>query len=144
MVDSYNCRVEDDAINIKGGLGWAKQAGMTSFKLIVLRAIMLAGGRFFPNLVRGLLQKLLIVGKAKAPFAFERHFEFTGGRWRIADRLRAHDGWSRVRSLGLGVDQTSIYVVMSRTFQAGQLVPWREMKDQLPADGQEFYLVRDF
>ena len=33
--------------------------------------------------------------------------------------------------MGIGGDQTSIYVVMSRTFQAGQLQPWVDLSDEV-------------
>jgi len=33
----------------------------------------------------------------------------------------------QVLTAGIGCDQTSIYVVMSRTFQRGQLQPWLDL-----------------
>jgi hypothetical protein len=144
LVDDYQTGVKLDEISITGSLGWAKQAAMTPFKLIALRLIMLLGGRLFPNLVRGLLQKLLIVGKEKAPFSFERAFRFKNGQWKIEDRLSPDQGWDRVKSLGLGVDQTSIYVVMSRTYQAGQLAPWHELGNKIPQGDEPFTLTRKF
>jgi aromatic ring-cleaving dioxygenase len=44
----------------------------------------------------------------------------------VTDELRADD-WSSVEELGIGPAQTSIYVVMSRTYQAGQLQPWVDL-----------------
>ena len=144
LVDEYDTKVGDDEIFIAGALGWAKQSVMTTPKLIMLRLLMIFGGRLFPNLIRSLLQKLLIVGKQKAPFNFKRWFKFEDGRWIIKDELTAAKGWDQVRSVGLGVDQTSIYVVMSRTFQSGQMAPWKELGKQKPAEGEPLILERKF
>ncbi len=72
LVANYDHEVESDRLVVRGDMGWAKQKKMTPFNLIVLRLIMLCGGKFFPNLVRKLLQKLLITGKKAAPFTFAR------------------------------------------------------------------------
>ena len=99
---------------------------MTTFNLIVLRFLMLSVGRFFPNLIRKLLQALLITGKKPAPFTFCRRLLRQDRRLAITDTLRARD-WQAVTAAGLGSAQTSIYVVMSRTWQAGQLQPWQDL-----------------
>jgi hypothetical protein len=94
--------------------------------LLILRLLMFSLGRFFPDLVRKLLQRLLITGKQAAPFQFQRTLKRTNGTWTINDELQA-DSWANVVAAGIGSDQTSIYVVMSRTFQAGQLQPWLDL-----------------
>jgi hypothetical protein len=33
--------------------------------------------------------------------------------------------------VGIGADQTSIYAVMSRTFQPSQLQPWLDLSEEL-------------
>ncbi len=122
------CQVQlgENEIIITGQLGWSKQQQMTPLKLILLRAVMMTFGRFFPNFIRKLLQKMLIVGKNDAPFHFTRKLEWEKGRWRVTDELQA-ESWINVAAAGIGGDQTSIYVVMSRTFQAGQLQPWLDL-----------------
>ena len=40
----------------------------------------------------------------------------------MEDRIAGAD-WERVKNVCIGCDQTSIYVVMSRTFHPGQLAP---------------------
>ncbi|ANM31200.1 hypothetical protein ABI59_18915 [Acidobacteria bacterium Mor1] len=132
MVGQYALDVGDDKIAISGKLGYAKQQQMTSFKLMVLRGIMLSAGRFFPDLIRKLLQKMLITGKDDTPLAFERVLEWKDGGWEVRDRLTSED-WGKVRSLGLGGSQTSIYVVMSRTYQEGQLQPWQDLTERAKA-----------
>ena len=132
-----------DEIVISGRLGWAKQKQMTPINLLILRGVMLTVGRFFPNLIRKLLQRLLIVGKSDAPFSFTRTFRWQDDRWIVTDRVEA-DNWERVVSGGIGCDQTSIYVVMSRTFQAGQLQPWINLSEQISQlkPGDAFQLER--
>ena len=126
LVDDYRCEVSDKNITIEGRMGWAKQELMSSWKLISLRLVMLFVGRFFPNVVRRFLQRRLITGKSAAPFAFKRTLAFTEGRWKVTDEVTVDD-WARVEKVGIGCDQTSIHVVMSRTFQEGQLAGWLDL-----------------
>ncbi|MBE9125830.1 MULTISPECIES: hypothetical protein [unclassified Coleofasciculus] len=145
LVDSYAVKVDDDEIMIEGELGWAKQKQMTPLNLMILRLVMLTVGRFFPNLIRKLLQKMLITGKNKAPFHFRRRLEWQDGHWYVSDELQAKS-WQEVIAAGMGGDQTSIYVVMSRTFQKGQLQPWLDLTDEVKKlDGYEWLkLERNF
>ncbi|MBE9065427.1 hypothetical protein IQ260_02035, partial [Leptolyngbya cf. ectocarpi LEGE 11479] len=133
LVGDYQYDIQDDQITIEGPLGWAKQKQMTPLNLMILRVVMLTVGRFFPNLIRKLLQKMLITGKNDAPFRFQRTFHWQDGHWTLNDQLIATDGWSKVLTAGIGSDQTSIYVVMSRTFQAGQLQPWKDLTSEINA-----------
>ncbi len=129
LVGNYAVESSDSGVTLSGKMGWAKNKGMTTFNLMVLRLIMFCGGRLQPDLVRKLLQKLLITGKSEAPFAFRRQIRWEGGKLRVIDEVTAED-WSRVRAAGIGCSQTSIYVVMSRTFQPGQMQPWLDLTEQ--------------
>ncbi len=128
LVANYRVEVSENEISIQGRLGWAKQTQMTTLNLLVLRLVMYSVGRFFPNLVRKLLQRILITGKKEAPFRFRRLLRWEDGTWKVTDELQA-ESWEKAIAVGLGCDQTSIYVVMSRTFQAGQLQPWLDLTD---------------
>lgn len=130
LVDHYENSVSDHGISIAGTLGWAKHTQMTPLRLILLRVVMLSVGRFFPDLIRRLLQNMLITGKRPAPFRFQRHFSWRDGHWHVRDELHAERP-QNITAVGIGGDQTSIYVVMSRTFQPGQLQPWLNLGDQL-------------
>jgi len=130
LVGGYAVDVEADTITIRGNLGWAKQKQMTPLNLLILRVVMLTVGRFFPNLIRSLLQKILIVGKKPAPFRFTRRLHWNEGQWILSDELTA-ESWDNVITAGIGADQTSIYVVASRTFQVGQLQPWLDLTDEV-------------
>ncbi|WP_416671695.1 hypothetical protein [Egbenema bharatensis] len=140
LVSDYTVEVGLDEILIRGQLGWAKQKQMTPLNLMILRMVMLTVGRFFPNLIRSLLQKILIVGKADAPFQFSRQLQWQNGRWQITDELKANT-WENVIAAGIGCDQTSIYVVMSRTYQVGQLQGWLDLTDRVQKLGLSDALV---
>ncbi len=147
LVGPYKTRLDPDRIAISGPLGWAKQPAMTTLKLLVLRAVMLSVGRFFPNLIRRILQALLITGKQAAPYRFERQFCWqAGGGLEIRDRLVAAETWEGVEAVGLGGAQTSIYVVMSRTFTPSQLQPWFDLTPKVRAlkSGDALDLCRRF
>lgn len=132
LVGDYTVTVEPNEIVTRGQMGWAKQKQMTPLNLMILRVVMLSFGRFYPNLIRKLLQKVLIVGKQAAPFQFTRrlHWQAESSIWQVTDELRAQD-WQPVKSAGIGADQTSIYVVMSRTYQVGQLQDWLDLTEQI-------------
>jgi hypothetical protein len=151
LIGDYTRELSADEIVIAGPFGWAKRTGMTPLRLVALRLLMLAGGRAFPNLVRRLLQRALITGRRDAPFTFMRALRWipggpadAGGVWRVVDEVRAED-WSGVVAAGIGGSQTSIYNVMSRTFQAGQLQPWRDLTAAVKAlaPGQPLRVERD-
>jgi len=145
LVDTYETEVGDREITIRGRLGWAKQTQMTPPKLVLLRVVMLTVGRFFPDLIRKILQKILIVGKDTTPYTFVRRFRWDNHHWTVEDTLSAPT-WKNIRSADIGGDRTSIYVVMSRTFQRHQLKPAFDLTatiDQL-RDGQPLVVTRRF
>jgi hypothetical protein len=137
--------VEAHRLDVRGRLGWARRMQMTTWRLLVLRGIMLGPGRFAPNLVRSLLQRLLITGREEAPFRYRRTFRWDGSRWRVRDELIAPT-WASVRSAGIGAHQTSSYVVMSRVFSEAQLEPWLELTEEVRAlaRGQALVVERAF
>jgi hypothetical protein len=145
LIDDYRIAVAEDEISISGSLGWAKHKQMTTINLVILRVVMLSIGRFFPNLIRRLLQKMLITGKSRAPFTFSRVLRWKDDSWIITDELQAKD-WSKVEAAGIGCDQTSIYVVMSRTYQRGQLQSWLDLTEEAKRlkQGEAFKLERSF
>jgi len=145
LVGSYPIELEGNKIVVRGQLGWAKQKQMTSANLILLRIVMLSCGRFFPNLMRKLLQKILIVGKKDAPFWFQRQLYWERGKLHVIDKLTAQN-WANVIAADIGGDRTSIYVVMSRTFQISQLQPEWNLTEEVKklAPGESLKLERYF
>jgi hypothetical protein len=130
LVGNYKTQIDENDISIAGWFGWAKQKQMTPLNLMILRVVMLSIGRFYPNLIRKTLQKLLITGKKQAPFSFCRQLKWENEQWQVIDELNA-ESWENIITAGIGCDQTSIYVVMSRTFQMGQLQQWLNLTDEV-------------
>lgn len=145
LIDTYKVHVNDDEIIIAGAMGWAKQKQMTPLNLLILRTVMLTFGRFFPNLIRKLLQKMLITGKQNAPFYFRRQLRWSNRKWYVTDEVHTQT-WHNVIHAGISGDQTSIYVVMSRTFQLNQLQPWIDLTPEVRklTPGEPFKLERYF
>lgn len=132
MIGGAQPVLAEDEIRISGRFAWAKQAAMTPAKLLILRLLMLTVGRFASDLVRRILQRLLITGRSDTPFGFERILTWREGRWHIRDTVLA-DSWQDVAEAGLGGHQTSIHVVMSRTYQSGQMTPWLDLTERVRA-----------
>lgn len=126
--DGYEVTVDTDSIEVAGSLGYAKHGRMTPLRMLVLRVLMLTIGRYFPNLIRTLLQTMLITGKRKAPMRFHRRLEWKAGAWECRDTLACGD-WDSVQRLLIGNDQTSIYIAMSRTYADGQLREGTDLTD---------------
>ena len=122
--------VTEDEIVIQGRMGWAKQPQMTPAKLVLLRVVMLSLGRWFPDLIRRVLQRMIITGAGRSPFLFSRRLLWEDGCWNVVDQIRAPD-WTAVGAVGLGCDQTSVYGVMGRVFHLSQLLPWRDLTSQV-------------
>ena len=143
LLGNYDVELDDHTIRIRGRLGWAKQTQMTPLKLLILRFVNLSLGRFSPNLVRTLLQKILITGKQQTPFQFLRQLTWRDGQWQISDELSA-DSWQSVEAAGISGHQTSIYVVVSRVYQEGQLQPWVDLTERVQAlsEGQRLTVER--
>jgi len=146
LVGKYDVEEGPDEIVIRGRLGWAKHTQMNPSRLIMLRGAMLAGGRLFPDLVRRTLQRVLITGRADAPFRFVRRIRWESDRWHVRDEVSADEDWTSVAAAGLGGAQTSIYVVMSRVFQSGQMEPWRDLTAEVAAlrPGEPLEVARAF
>jgi hypothetical protein len=144
LVGRTDVKLDGHAITIRGRMGWAKAKRMTTFNLVVLRFLMFTIGRFNPNMIRKLLQRMLITGRKGAPFRYRRSLNWADGKLHVTDELQSRKGWGNVTSVGLGAAQTSIYVVMSRTYQPGQLQPWLELTDQMHQleDGEPLKLDR--
>jgi hypothetical protein len=118
-------------IRTEGRMAFAKSALLTPARSIVLRAVMITIGRFFPDLVRRLLQKILVTGRRDAPFRFERLLEWDGAAWTVTDEVRPDGDWSGVQAAGIHGFQSSLTTVMARVWQPAQLQPWLDLTPQV-------------
>lgn len=135
---------KEDEIIVRGAMAWAKSTRLTPLKSAVLRILMITVGRYHANLVRKLLQKLLVTGRKDAPFTFERHMLFKNEAWTITDHIVPDQGWSSVSQLFIGGYQTSVTTIMARVWQSDQLAPWIDLTDRLPdrATAEPFRFTR--
>lgn len=142
LIGENSFSIGDGGICVYGNLGWSKSKQMTTFNLMVLRLVMLSGGRFFPDLIRGLLQKVLITGRRDSGHTFKRMMSWTDdGELIVSDSLESKE-WDKIRSVKIGVDQTSIYVIMSRVYQPGQLRQWIDLPLSTTKKGKKIHLER--
>ncbi|KAB0679385.1 hypothetical protein [Aureimonas leprariae] len=124
--------VEPDRIRCEGRMSWAKATRLTPLKNAALRLLMLSAGRFFPDLVRRLLQRVLVTGRKDAPFRYVRTLSRGGdGVWTVRDEIHADAGWDDVALAGISGHQTSITTIMARVYQADQLVPFEDLTPRL-------------
>lgn len=139
-LDKYEIEVGDSKVSVSGIFSYAHNERMTTAKMLILRVVLLSIGRFYPNLIRRVLQKRLITGKKRAPIWFSRTFQFERGSLRIIDKIKYLTPGKKVKleKLYAGVDGTSIYVVMSNQFQRSNLESWTDLSpflDKLNKDG---------
>lgn len=128
-----------DEIVIAAPMAFAKTARLTPFKSAVLRMLMITVGRFFPDLIRRLLQGMLVTGRKDAPFRFRRTLRWDGTAWMVEDEIRAERGWSKVTKAGIGGFQSSLTTVMARIWQPAELDhDWIDLTAQVRAlsDGE--------
>ena len=123
----------ENEIEIAGRMAWAKSQLLTPAKSILLRTTMLTVGRFFPDLVRRLLQRILVTGRKDAPFRFRRVLRWEMAGWTVRDEIEADDGWGDVAAAGIGGFQTSVATVMARVWQQGQFQTWTDLGPELKA-----------
>ena len=137
---------EPGRLVIEGRMAWAKSARLTPAKSVILRVLMLGFGRFFPDLVRRMLQAVLVTGRKDAPFTFRRTFTRTPGGWTVRDEVRPERGWQGIARAGISGFQTSTTTIMARVWAPDQAQPWHDCTDALAAlpEGAPLIVERRF
>ena len=135
MVDENVVEVEPASgrASTRGRMSKRKHQLASPVKQAAFRAMNLSVGRYNPNLVRTTLQKILITGKPRTEVAFGRDIELGEREITIRDRIDASGSDVRFARLAIGSDATSIYVANSTNFQESMLLPWVDLRDQVPA-----------
>ncbi|MFN3945060.1 MAG: hypothetical protein ACK4K7_09040 [Allosphingosinicella sp.] len=134
-------RIAADRIEMDGQMAWAKSARLTPLKSVVLRLLMLTLGRFFPDLVRRLLQRLLVTGRDDAPFRFRRILDWRDGGWTVRDEILPERGWDDVDQAGIGGFQSSLTTVMARVWEPAHAQPWTDLTDRVRTLGAREPLI---
>lgn len=129
IVDNYEVKADLEArrFSSQGQMCKRKHKLATPLTQIAFRMVNLTLGRFAPNLLRALLQKVLITGKRRTDYRFRREFEFKPGEIKITNYLEKPAEAPGLKSLHLASDATSIYVANSNVFQRSVLLSWQEL-----------------
>ena len=125
LQDEQNVITADEpagVFTVKGCFSKRKSKLADPTKLIIFRMLNMTLGRFAPNLLRSLLQKILITGKNRTPFWFERKIVFADDKVTIEDTVDPKAGFV---SLSVGSDATSIYVAASNVYQDSVMLDWQ-------------------
>lgn len=134
--------IDSDKITVAGQFCYATTMRPTPFKLIIFRIGLITLGRFAPNIIRKLLQNLLILRRKQTPIYFHRSFDMQNGL-EITDHIRIdkHAGKIKFNKLYVGTDQTSIYVATSNTFQESALSPWIDLSHYIHELNTQGYIT---
>ena len=140
-IDKYKTEISENAVEVSGSFGLVKLKLPTPFKFVLFRIGLLTLGRFSSNLVRTLLQKMLITGKKSMPFWFKRTFVFEDSI-KIIDEVKyvSKRADFEIEKLYVGVDHTSIYVVMSNTYQESVLKNWVDLSEFVSELNEKEYI----
>lgn len=112
-------------------------------KQMAFRGMNISIGRLGPNVVRGILQKVLITGKPRTDVNFRRSFEFGDDSITIHNEIDANATDQKFDSMATGSDATSIYVANSNNFQESVLLPWNDLDAHVPTLNRERKVVFD-
>lgn len=135
FVDDYEVTLLGNGIRVGGHFGVSAFKLPTPCTQALFHLGMLVVGGWGSDLVRRLLQRLLIVGKRKHPMKFARTVEIDS-EVRITEEIwkgQGSGGAPQVLELWAGTDHTSIYVAVSRMYRPGCLLPWTDYSEMLPA-----------
>jgi hypothetical protein len=136
--------LSDDGVSISGEMSWSSASRLTVFKSIVLRSVMFTAGRWFPDLMRRLLQKLLVTGRKAAPFDFVRQIVWReDGSIDVHDEIGAEQGWERVSGAAIEGFPSAMKTAMGRVWHPAQLQARIDLSDRLIGLGPREWLTVD-
>lgn len=105
-----------DRLRLHGALSAYRPQPMTTARLLVLRVLMLAGGRFCADRIRVLMQRLLIHAKTDRRRRYERRLTFLPDGLLVEDRYALPEPELRGAELRPTGFSSFRHVVMSRVF----------------------------
>lgn len=118
---------QDNEFSSVEGLFCIRSCKLSSpFKLIIFRLLNVTFGRFFPNALRSILQKILITGKNRTFYSFYREIHFFENKIQIKDRFNP----KIFKDLYASSDATSIYVAASNVYQDSVMHEWKYFSNE--------------
>ncbi len=139
LVDDYHVIVGEDGIQVGGHFGEARFHVPGPVSQAFFHLGMCSLGKWKSDLVRRLLQRVLIVGKKRHPMRFRRSFTVSDRVTLVDEVWLPEKGNLKVKELWAGTDHTSIYVAMSRLYRPGCLLPWTDYGFVLPSLNRDGY-----
>ncbi len=126
---------QDRAVVVRGWFHSAPRKLATPMTQVAFRLVNATVGRLAPDLLRAMLQRVLITGKRPAPLRFERRITWdAAGRIEVTDRVVSADhAGRRIARLYGSTDATSIYVATSNLWQDASLGAWDDLRDATAA-----------
>jgi hypothetical protein len=118
---------DGDALVVRGRFHRAPRHLPTPLRQVAFRGLNATVGRVAPDLVRRLLQGVLITGRKLAPLRFERRIDWSGLELVIEDRVEADAAGRTVDRLWASSDATSIYVATSNLWHPASLASWESL-----------------
>ncbi|UCG11266.1 MAG: hypothetical protein JSU72_11985 [Deltaproteobacteria bacterium] len=140
LVGDYEVSIKEKGIQVAGHFGSCRYRLPTGLSQTVFHLAMLTVGRWNSDAVRGLLQRILILGKRKDSTRFRRTILF-GQQVDMTDEIWKDVGQGpgrKVEALYAGTDHTSIYVAVSQSYQHSCLLEWTnygEFREVLNREG---------
>lgn len=149
LVDEAPAVAWDDdglGVTVSGRMHRTGRKLATPFKLVVFRFLNATVGRISANLLRSMLQKILITGKKPAPVTFRRRLRWAGDELKVEDELVSERGPFDNGGVWSSSDATSIYVATSNLWQEASRQAWTRHDEagQALAQSGRCTLIRRF
>lgn len=122
---------EGEAVVIEVQASYAKVPNTlrpTPLRMIALRLLNLTLGRVSPNLLRGLIQHLLIKRKKLFPMEIARRIRIDGNGVEVHDDLRKTGATGRIARLMASSDLTTVFTASSNPWHVFRFLPWTELE----------------
>lgn len=132
MIDPQTeVELTEGTITIRGRMHAARRHLPSPGKQVLFRLVNGTLGRIAPDVLRGLLQRVLITGKRRAALTLERTLDWRSPQvLKVRDRLVSFKGASiPIAKLYATTDATSIYVATSNCWQEAALQPWEDLAE---------------
>ena len=123
-VDEERCE-----IIVEGVMSRRRHPLPSPVKQMLFRIMNLSVGRLASDMVRFILQKVLITGTPRSGVRFRRRIRCGDLGVEIDDTIDLAGENIRFEQLAVGSDATSIYVAASNIFQESNLLPWLDLSE---------------
>ncbi len=127
-------------ISIAGRLQKFTSKRLTRAQMIALRLFSLLFGRYrnSSNIIRFIMQKLLIYNRTDVPFSFTREISLEPGCITVNDNIIPDNKSAEIRVLYRSTDCVNMHVITSDSFQGANLLAWEKLDPPLQEQSASF------